>query len=66
MNYYPQKESDQIEMKNIFNSLYLIIQIFYDLNAQVISKRFWFFKENICFGSFRNYRNILKIILIFI
>jgi hypothetical protein len=35
MIYYPQKESDPIEMKNIFNSLYLIIQIFYDLNAQV-------------------------------
>jgi hypothetical protein len=36
MNYYPQKESDPIEMKNIFNSLYVIIKIFYDLNAQVI------------------------------
>jgi hypothetical protein len=35
MVYYLQKESDPIEMKNIFNSLYLIIQIFYDLNAQV-------------------------------
>jgi len=35
MIYYLQKESDPIEMKNIFNSLYLIIQIFYDLNAQV-------------------------------
>ncbi|CAF4362722.1 unnamed protein product, partial [Rotaria sordida] len=32
--YYPQKESDPIEMKHIFNSLLLIIKIFYDLNAQ--------------------------------
>jgi exportin-2 (importin alpha re-exporter) len=36
MAYYPQKESDFIEMKNIFDSLYVCIKIFYDLNAQVI------------------------------
>jgi hypothetical protein len=35
MVYYPQKESDPNEMKNIFNSLCLIVKIFYDLNAQV-------------------------------
>jgi exportin-2 (importin alpha re-exporter) len=40
MIYYPQKESDPIEMKNIFNSLYLIIQIFYDLNAQELPEHF--------------------------
>ena len=38
MIYYPQKESDPIELKNVFNSLLLIVEIFYDLNAQVISK----------------------------
>ena len=43
MIYYPQKESDINEMKNIFNALYLIIKIFYDLNAQVNS--FFFFGE---------------------
>lgn len=36
MVYYPQKETDPIEMKNIFNALYLIVKIFYDLNTQVI------------------------------
>jgi hypothetical protein len=36
MAYYPQKESDVPEMKNIFDSLYVSIKIFYDLNAQVI------------------------------
>ena len=35
MAYYPQRESDPQEMKNIFNSLYVLIKIFYDLNAQV-------------------------------
>jgi hypothetical protein len=35
MAYYPQKESDLSEMKNIFDSLYVCIKIFYDLNAQV-------------------------------
>ena len=36
MAYYPQKESDFVEMKNIFDSLHVCIKIFYDLNAQVI------------------------------
>lgn len=35
MIYYPQRESDPNEMKNIFNSLSVVIKIFYDLNAQV-------------------------------
>lgn len=35
MAYYPQKLSDTIEMKNIFDSLYVCTKIFYDLNAQV-------------------------------
>ena len=39
MAYYPQRESDLGEMKNIFNSLHLIVKIFYDLNAQVIHQR---------------------------
>ncbi|CAF0730448.1 unnamed protein product [Adineta steineri] len=40
MNYYPQKESDPVEMKNIFNSLHVIIKIFYDLNAQELPEHF--------------------------
>ncbi|CAF3797152.1 unnamed protein product [Rotaria socialis] len=40
MAYFPQKESDPIEMKNIFNSLYVIIKIFYDLNAQELPEHF--------------------------
>ncbi|CAF2526918.1 unnamed protein product [Rotaria sp. Silwood2] len=40
MAYYPQKESDPIEMKNIFNSLLVIIKIFYDLNAQELPEHF--------------------------
>ena len=36
MAYYPQKESDFVEMKNIFDSLHICIKIFYDLNTQVI------------------------------
>ncbi|CAF1018808.1 unnamed protein product [Rotaria sp. Silwood1] len=40
MVYYPQKESDPIEMKNIFNSLLIIIKIFYDLNAQELPEHF--------------------------
>jgi hypothetical protein len=40
MAYYPQKESDPVEMKNIFNSLYLMIKIFYDLNAQELPEHF--------------------------
>lgn len=35
MAYYPQKEADPMEMKNIFDSLYVCVKIFYDLNAQV-------------------------------
>ncbi|CAF4164144.1 unnamed protein product [Rotaria sp. Silwood2] len=40
MAYYPQKESDIIEMKNIFDSLYVCIKIFYDLNAQELPEHF--------------------------
>lgn len=40
MAYYPQKESDPNEMKNIFNSLHVVIKIFHDLNAQVRSMIF--------------------------
>ncbi|CAF5028586.1 unnamed protein product, partial [Rotaria sp. Silwood1] len=40
MAYYPQKESDTIEMKNIFDSLYVCIKIFYDLNAQELPEHF--------------------------
>ncbi|CAF3950372.1 unnamed protein product, partial [Rotaria sp. Silwood1] len=35
MFYYPQKEADLVEMTNIFDSLYVCIKIFHDLNAQV-------------------------------
>ena len=35
MAYYPQRESDPVEMRNIFNSLCVLIKIFFDLNAQV-------------------------------
>jgi len=40
MSYYPKKESDQVEMKNIFNSILLIVKIFYDLNAQDLPEHF--------------------------
>ena len=64
MAYYPQKESDFIEMKNIFDSLYVCIKIFYDLNAQVIQNFSHSFQSNQTF--YRNYQNISKIILHFI
>lgn len=35
MAYYPQREADVVEMKNIFDSLHVCIKIFYDLSAQV-------------------------------
>jgi hypothetical protein len=37
MNYYPQKQADPVELKNIFGSLLVMIKIFFDLNAQVTS-----------------------------
>ena len=40
MSYYPQKESDPVEMKNIFSSLLVMIKIFYDLNAQELPEHF--------------------------
>ncbi|CAF0997607.1 unnamed protein product [Adineta ricciae] len=40
MSYYPQKESDAVEMKNIFNSILVIVKIFYDLNAQELPEHF--------------------------
>ena len=46
MIYYPQRESDPNEMKNIFNSLSVVIKIFYDLNAQV---RWSFFHQDFHF-----------------
>lgn len=44
MNYYPQNESDQVQMKNIFNALLVMIKIFFDLNAQV--RRYYFYYGN--------------------
>ncbi|CAF3340597.1 unnamed protein product [Rotaria socialis] len=38
--YYPQKIADIVEMKNIFDSLYVCIKIFYDLNAQELPEHF--------------------------
>ena len=35
MTYYPQKQADPVEMKNIFNALLLMMKIFYDLSIQV-------------------------------
>ncbi|CAF0901978.1 unnamed protein product [Adineta ricciae] len=40
MAYYPQRELDFVEMKNIFDSLHVSIKIFYDLNAQELPEHF--------------------------
>ena len=56
MIYYPQKESDPLEMKNIFNSLHLIIKIFYDLNAQVKEFRKSELNQSFFVGIARTFR----------
>ena len=56
MIYYPQKENDSLEMKNIFHCLHIIIKIFYDLNAQVclfFNQKNHFFNEEFLFLLFK-------------
>lgn len=40
MSYYPQKEAEPIEMKNIFSALLVMTKIFFDLNAQDLPEHF--------------------------